>query len=147
MIDFASSARQFRLRIKAKPIFRWAGTAWRLYPVLLMAVMTLGMQTVVPPPEIFAAEDRESEVALEYYITLAENGSPDAQLVLGDFYRYGEGVPVDLLKAYAWYYIAAQQGVEEAIKPMNEVFRSLPKAQWPKAKIMAEALEKRILSQ
>ena len=97
------------------------------------------------PGPVLGAEKKTEEVALGYYLTLAEGVSPDAQLVLGDIYRKGDGVPVNLIEAFAWYYLAAQQGVEEAIKPMNDVLKALPKDQLSNAKKLAESYESQFM--
>ena len=90
---------------------------------------------------LYAGEDRTTRITLDYYRALAEGGVADAQLVMGDLYREGKVVPKDLIEAYAWYYLAAQQGVEEAIDPMNVVFQALPQSEWGKAKHLAEKYE------
>jgi uncharacterized protein len=41
---------------------------------------------------------------------LADRGDPDAQFNLGQAYKYGKGVPMDLRIAQGWYEKAAQQG-------------------------------------
>lgn len=91
--------------------------------------------------------DEERKIALDFYRELAEGGSADAQLTLGDIYRKGEGVAVDLVEAYAWYYLAAQQGVEEAIGPMNDTLKALPKDRWAEARHRAETYERRYAPQ
>lgn len=65
--------------------------------------------------------------------------------MLGDLYRAGEMVRPDLVEAYAWYYLAAQQGIEEAIEPMNEVLRAPPESQCENAKKRAETYEREFL--
>lgn len=116
----------------------------------LVVVVTVWVAAVLILPvswssALLATGDKAENVTLDYFRTLAENGSPDAQLVLGDLYRNGTGVPQNLVEAYAWYYLAAQQGIEEAITPMNEMLRVLPKAKWSEAKQKAEAYEKRFI--
>lgn len=96
-------------------------------------------------PAATAVGAGEGQVALEYYRALAEGGSADAQLALGDLYANGDGMPQDLVEAYAWYYLAAQQGLEEAIQPMNQVLRALPRDRWALARERAEAYERRIV--
>jgi cell division septation protein DedD len=44
----------------------------------------------------------------------AVNGDPDAQFNLGQAYKLGRGVPVDLAQAETWYARAAQQGHPQA---------------------------------
>ncbi len=109
------------------------------------ALQLLGA-VLLAPVAVCAAEDSGAKLAFEYFRRLAEEGIADAQLVLGDLYRKGEGVPADPVEAYAWYYVAAQQGVEEAITPMNEVLRSLPQSKWPAAKQRAEEYERHFVA-
>ena len=116
----------------------------------LVAIATVWVAAVLVLPvswssALLATDEEAENVTLEYYRKLAENGLPDAQLVLGDLYRNGAGVPQNLVEAYAWYYLAAQQGIEEAINPMNEVLRLLPTTKWSEAKQKAEAYEKRFI--
>ncbi|GAB4348639.1 MAG: hypothetical protein Kow006_09540 [Gammaproteobacteria bacterium] len=112
--------------VKKRPLGTLLVTAWLLFGVA-------GVQ---------AAET--SEMHVDYYHTLAREGSPDAQLVLGDHYRHGtDGVEKNLIEAYAWYYLAAQQGVEEAIKPMIDVLLELTPEEQHHAKEVAEEYAKR----
>ena len=112
-------------------------------PLVLAA---LAAALLLPGAPLRGAETTAAEVTFDFYRTLAESGSPDAQLTLGDLYRDGEGVSANLIEAYAWYYLAAQQGLEEAIQPMNDVLRALPAAQWPKARSLAEDYERRFVT-
>jgi TPR repeat protein len=47
---------------------------------------------------------------LKWLRKAAEQGKVDAQLVLGRYYRFGEGVPKDYAEATRWYRNAADQG-------------------------------------
>lgn len=108
-------------------------------PFLLGLLLAGATLTLSDARSALAAEIAGVPMTLNYYRALAESGSADAQLTLGDLYRHGDGVPADLVEAYAWYYLAAQQGLEEAINPMNEVLRALPEAMWERARERAEA--------
>jgi TPR repeat protein len=44
----------------------------------------------------------------------AEQGDADAQLEVGEAYRYGKGVEQDEEKAFKWWKLAAEQGHERA---------------------------------
>ncbi|WP_010543318.1 SPOR domain-containing protein [Sphingomonas elodea] len=50
--------------------------------------------------------------ALRAWRPLAEKGDADAQYNLGQIYKLGRGVPVDLAEAEKWYRLAALQGHE-----------------------------------
>lgn len=52
----------------------------------------------------------EFESAVAQWRTPAEGGDADAQFNLGQAYRFGRGVPMDLAQAENWYRRAAQQG-------------------------------------
>src|SRR4051794_2971029 len=41
--------------------------------------------------------------ALQILRPLAEDGSPDAQMILGVMYQQGQGVPQSKLRAYVWF--------------------------------------------
>ena len=45
----------------------------------------------------------------------ADRGDPDAEFNLGQAYKLGKGVPVDMAKAQGWYKKAADQGHEQAL--------------------------------
>jgi TPR repeat protein len=53
---------------------------------------------------------KEYPAALENFKILAEQGSPDAQVFLGDMYQNGLGTPQDYDKALRWFRLAAEQG-------------------------------------
>lgn len=50
--------------------------------------------------------------AMRHWRPAAEKGDADAQYNLGQIYKLGRGVPVDLVEAEKWYRLAAQQGHE-----------------------------------
>jgi uncharacterized protein len=47
-------------------------------------------------------------------ITLAEEGNPTAQFLLGVMYAQGKGVQKDFVSAYFWLSMSAEQGNEDA---------------------------------
>ena len=52
---------------------------------------------------------------LYWFMQAAEAGNDSqAQYVLGDFYRYGEGVEINHNEAFRWYILAAEQTLVEA---------------------------------
>ena len=59
----------------------------------------------------------------------AEQGNAHAQTSLGVMYTNGEGVPRDLVRAYAWYGLAAAQGEENAQEYRDRVEGELTLAQ------------------
>jgi cell division septation protein DedD len=52
--------------------------------------------------------------AIREWRPLADKGNPDAQFNMGQAYRLGRGVPVDMKIAASWYQKAAAQGHEQA---------------------------------
>ena len=87
-----------------------------------------------------SAEDAisETEMALGYYLPLAEQGEPYAQLTIGEIYMEGAGVEPDLISAYAWFYVALFQGVSEAQPIMEHVYEKLQPEQQQQAQALAE---------
>lgn len=47
-------------------------------------------------------------------LTRAETGDVTAQLMLGDMFAAGEGVPQDYVEAVYWYRLAAKRGIAKA---------------------------------
>ncbi len=106
----------------------------QLYLILCVAVLSFS--------SIARAEDgtgsvSDSEMTLDYYTELAQQGSAYAQLALGEIYSEGQGVEKNLLKSYAWYYVAAIQGVTEAEVELKKVFSKIDKKQRAEAKTLA----------
>ena len=55
-----------------------------------------------------------SSKAGKYYRSSALGGEPRAMLRLGQFHRRGQGVPKDLVRACAWFHLAAETGYKPA---------------------------------
>ena len=47
-------------------------------------------------------------------LTRAETGDVSAQVMLGDMFAAGEGVPLDYVEAAHWYLLAAKRGIANA---------------------------------
>lgn len=47
-------------------------------------------------------------------LTRAETGDVSAQMILGDMFAAGEGVPQDYVEAVYWYRLAARRGIAKA---------------------------------
>lgn len=65
-------------------------------------------QSVRAGTEAWAKADYDAAVAI--WRPLAEKGDADAQFNLGQAYRWGRGVPLNLAAAQAWYERAAEKG-------------------------------------
>jgi len=87
-----------------------------------------------------AADDAisDTEMALGYYLPLAEQGEPYAQLTIGEIYMEGAGVTADLVSAYAWFYVSLFQGVQEAQPIMEHLMEKLSAEEQVKARALAE---------
>ena len=116
-----------------------------LCAVLLAAVVPagLGQAQGTQSGAGSAAGQGGDEMARDYYVALAKKGQPYAQLTLGDMYRDGRLVERDDVEAYAWYAVAAEQGVEEAVEPMKAVRDRLDESQQAAAKERAALYKKR----
>lgn len=91
----------------------------RLAAALGMSLVLIALCVIQPGPmqtEVLAASDYASQIhsQIHLYHEAAEQGSMDAQHMLGCFYDLGLGVPEDLEKAAYWYRKAAEQGHAEA---------------------------------
>jgi len=89
-------------------------------------------------PAMAAETLSETEMALGYYLPLAEQGEPYAQLTIGEIYMEGAGVAPDLISAYAWFYVALFQGVQEAQPIMEHVMEKMNPADQQQARALAE---------
>lgn len=84
----------------------------KFFPLLLLVIMGL---TLVPAPGHAELVDRDSAVSVfRFQKKLAERGNPQAQYNLARMYEYGNGVDKDLVKALAWYRLAAAQNYTPA---------------------------------
>lgn len=79
-------------------------------PLLLLVLASLLLTT----PAV--AETRQATAAetLEITHSLAEQGHPKAQYMMGNYYSDGSGVSKNDARAFAWYLKAAEQGLPEA---------------------------------
>lgn len=87
----------------------------------LLAALAAFVLSTIPFPAladvkagIDAWENGDYPAAIAAWRPLAEQGDADAQFNLGQAYRFGKGVPVDLTLAEHWYRRAADQGHSQA---------------------------------
>ena len=80
----------------------------------------------------------ETDMALQYYQPLAEQGGPYAQLTIGEIYMEGAGVDQNLIQAYAWFSVALHQGITEAEPIINHLLGKLSPSDQAEAKALAE---------
>jgi TPR repeat protein len=82
--------------------------------------------------------NRHKEAVIEFRLA-AEGGVPDAQFFLGQAYRNGTGVPVDLTQVVHWWIRATEQGHSQAwssLKQLRRIARAENAA--PASKIAAD---------
>ena len=72
---------------------------------------------------IVAYERGDYATALKFFRPLAEQGSAEAQFLLGSFYQIGQGVPEDFVEAAKWYRKAAEQGDASAQALLGGMYR------------------------
>ena len=101
---------------------------------LLAACLSFALLGAAMAQEQPQISDRD--MALGFYQPIAEQGEPYAQLTMGEMYRDGAGVPKDLIQAYAWFYVAAQQGLDEAEENAAQLWAEM----LPNERFQAEAL-------
>lgn len=84
--------------------------------ILLATLLILGVggatQAVSGPIEdgMAAAGAGDTKTAFELWRPLAEQGDPDARMLLGTLYEHGEYVKQDAAEALKWYRLSAEQG-------------------------------------
>jgi len=106
----------------------------QLYLILCVTVLSFSS---IARAEDGSSEVLDAEMTLDYYTELAQQGSAYAQLALGEIYSEGQGVEKNLLQAYAWFYVAAMQGVTEAEIELKKVFGMIDKKQQAEAETLA----------
>ena len=60
-----------------------------------------------------------------YVNELAAIGDKYAQYMAGYMYQYGKGVPEDVIRASAWYRLAAEQGAPQFVELRNQLLESM----------------------
>jgi uncharacterized protein len=81
---------------------------------LLLAAVPAGAQEDPVKAGVDSYERGDFKAAVARWRPAAERGNADAQFNLGQAYKLGRGVPVDLQQAEQWYRKAALQGHEQA---------------------------------
>lgn len=87
--------------------------------------------------------ERNETEAARHLQRAAEAGLPKAQMQLAFRYNKGEGVPKDAVKAYMWFYIAAQGGDPLAKKALPLSARKISRSQATEARSMARIVMER----
>jgi TPR repeat protein len=77
---------------------------------------------------LYSGEDgapKDQVTARKLFLAAAQQGDPDAMFNLAVMMVNGEGGPKDLVRAYAWFYIADKGGAEKAAAAMTELARGM----------------------
>ncbi len=88
----------------------------RLHAALLLLLADLGLPGIALAQDaavragVEAYDRGDYAAALRAWRTAAERGDADAQYNIGQIYKLGRGVPVDMVEAEKWYRLAALQG-------------------------------------
>jgi len=87
----------------------------RIAAGVIVVLMLVGTAAAGPLEEATTAYERgDYAEALKLFRPLAEQGSAEAQLVLGNMHAYGVGVEQDDVEAVKWWRRAAEQGLPTA---------------------------------
>jgi hypothetical protein len=115
----------------------------RMYPVfsiLLTLAISISSQAATEPvtsPEQQYADDvyarGDYPAAMKLYLPLAKDGDNFAQYRVSFMYLEGQGVEADLVEAYAWASLAAQQGQSALLTYRDTVASLVPEDQRSKA--------------
>ena len=89
---------------------------------------------------IAAFEAKEFAKAFQFLSPLANAGNAKAQYALGLMYRAGTGIPIDSVRAYVWFNVAAAQGVSGAAAARDSVLGRLTPAELLEAQAEARRM-------
>lgn len=84
-----------------------------------------------------AYDQQQYRKAFQEFNTLAEQGDPYAQYMLGRLYRWGNGTLQDYVQAHKWYNIAAARGHKHADDARDELAQLMSRRQIEKAQQLA----------
>ena len=104
---------------------------------LIMAASTLAAaETETSPQQLYADQlyaQGDYPAAMKQYLSLAKDGDNFAQYRVSFMYLEGQGVEADLVEAYAWAAVAAQQGQTALLTYRDTVGSLVPENQRRKA--------------
>ena len=81
--------------------------------ILAVTAAPVAAQDRYAAPNI-AYEKKDFATAHRLWLEIAEEGNPTAYFNLGRLYFFGEGVPLDPLEAYKWFFLADKLGFPPA---------------------------------
>ena len=79
--------------------------------------------------------------ALQVFRAMAREGNADAQRLLGQMYRRGQGVKRSSTRAFLWFNRAAARGNPRASVDLREMSQSMTAGELAKARAVMEACE------
>ena len=91
--------------------------------LLVMLVCAAGPAVAGPYEDAYAAHNRgDFAKAMALWRPLAEKGNTRAQYDIASMYENGQGVPVDLVRAYLWFSLAATASEQNYLKVHRDKF-------------------------
>jgi len=74
----------------------------------------------------------------KWFLSAAQQGTPQAQFRLGELYASGKGMPQDFEQAYAWFSVASHLGHSKAVESMKAASEKLSPEEIMEAKRLAD---------
>ena len=99
--------------------------------ILIISLLMTGLAIAGSFEDATKAYERgDYKTAYRLFKPLAEQGNPDAQLMLGFMYDQGQGVPQDYAEMEKWYRRAAKQGSIAAQSTLRLMEERAEKEKW-----------------
>jgi len=111
---------------------------------MIFAVQICGAAAALAGPweDGMAAYNRGDYVpALQVFRAMAREGNADAQRLLGQMYRRGQGVKRSSTRAFLWFNRAAARGDRRASVDLREMSQSMTAGELAKARAVMDACE------
>ena len=108
---------------------------------IILAGLTAAPARADYPAAIAAYDGGDYVAAFSESMADAARGDGDAQYLVGFLYFRGEGVAVDLVRAYLWFSLAADQGDRFAMDELAGLARRMTAAQISEAEALARDWE------
>ena len=113
-------------------------------PVLSTQSLSIFYGDICAVQDCTVSFEKNKVTAIKWYKRAAEQGVAIAQFQLGAMYEKGQGVPQEFTRAYMWWTIAAEQGVEKARKKRDGIKSKMNSSQIKLAQTLAlECMAKR----
>ena len=110
--------------------------------ILMMQVWGVAGACAGPWEDGMAAYSRGDYVpALQVFRAMAREGNMEAQRLLGQMYRRGQGVKRSSTRAYLWFNRAAAKGDVRADAELRQMSQSMTEAELSRARALMQACE------